>query len=160
MRIATWNVNSVRQRTEALLAYLSEVQPDVLCLQELKCVEEHFPRMEIEAAGYNVAVHGQKSYNGVAILSKAPMETTLGLPGDESDAQSRYIEAVIPCGATVVRVGCLYLPNGNPIGTDKYSYKLAWMDRLIAAREKAAGLRGAARALRRLQCHPGRARRL
>lgn len=136
MRIATWNVNSVRQRVEALVSYLHEVQPDVLCLQELKCQEEQFPRMEVEAAGYNVAIHGQKSYNGVAILSKAPMEIAVGLPGDESDAQSRYIEAVIPWGATVLRVGCLYLPNGNPLGTDKYAYKLAWMDRLIAHAKK------------------------
>ncbi len=136
MRIATWNVNSVRQRTEALLAYLQEVQPDVLCLQELKCQEAAFPRLEIESAGYNVAIHGQKSYNGVAILSKTPFETSLGLPGDESDEQSRYIEAVIPRGRTVVRVGCLYLPNGNPIESEKYTYKLAWMDRLIAHARK------------------------
>jgi exodeoxyribonuclease III len=136
VRIATWNVNSVRQRTEALLAYLREVQPDVLCLQELKCQEEAFPRIEIEAEGYNVAVHGQKSYNGVAILAKAPIETSIGLPGDENDAQSRYIEATVPCGKTVVRIGCLYLPNGNPIDTEKYDYKLAWMDRLIAHAKK------------------------
>jgi exodeoxyribonuclease-3 len=136
LRIATWNVNSVRQRIEPLLAYLREVQPDVLCLQELKCLEEQFPRMEVEAAGYNVAIHGQKSYNGVAILSKAPMEIAIGLPGDETDAQSRYIEAVIPLGATVVRVGCLYLPNGNPLGTEKYPYKLGWMERLIAHAKK------------------------
>jgi exodeoxyribonuclease-3 len=136
MRIATWNVNSVRQRTEILLAYLREVQPDVLCLQELKCLEDQFPRLEIEAAGYNCAVHGQKSYNGVAILAKAPIETSIGLPGDENDSQSRYIEAVIPHGASVVRVGCLYLPNGNPLGTEKYTYKLAWMDRLIEHAKK------------------------
>ena len=98
MRIATWNINSVRQRLELLLAYLRDVQPDVLCLQEIKCQDEQFPRLEVEAAGYNVAVHGQKSYNGVAILSKAPMECVAGLPGDESDEQSRYIEAVIPFG--------------------------------------------------------------
>ena len=136
MRIATWNVNSVRQRTEHLLAYLREHSPDVLCLQELKCLEEAFPRMEVEAEGYNVAIHGQKTYNGVAILSKAPIETTTGLPGDESDEQSRYIEAIIPHGASVVRVGCLYLPNGNPVDTEKYTYKLAWMDRLIAHAKK------------------------
>jgi exodeoxyribonuclease III len=136
LRIATWNVNSVRQRVELLLAYLNEVQPDVLCLQELKCQEEQFPRLEVEAAGYNVAIHGQKSYNGVAILSKAPMDIAVGLPGDEADSQSRYIEAVIPWGATVLRVGCLYLPNGNPLGTEKYPYKLAWMDRLIAHARK------------------------
>ena len=136
MRIATWNVNSVRQRVEPLLAYLREVQPDILCLQELKCQEDQFPRLEVESLGYNVAVHGQKSYNGVAILSKSPMEIAIGLPGDENDAQSRYIEAVIPWGATVLRVGCLYLPNGNPLGADKYAYKLAWMDRLIAHAKK------------------------
>ena len=136
MRIATWNVNSVRQRTEHLLAYLREVEPDVLCLQELKCLDEAFPRLEIEAAGYNVATHGQKTYNGVAILTKAPAEITVGLPGDDSDEQARYIEAVVPCGDTVVRVGCLYLPNGNPYGTEKYAYKLAWMDRLIAHAKK------------------------
>src|SRR6266568_1735363 len=136
MRIATWNVNSVRQRTEQLLAYLREESPDVLCLQELKCLEEAFPRFEVEAEGYNVAIHGQKTYNGVAILSKTPIETTSGLPGDESDEQSRYIEAIIPHGASVVRVGCLYLPNGNPVDTEKYSYKLTWMDRLIAHAKK------------------------
>ena len=136
MRIVTWNVNSVRQRVEALVAYLREVKPDVLCLQELKCLEEQFPRLEVEAEGYNVAIHGQKSYNGVAIISKAPMEVAVGLPGDEGDAQSRYIEAVIPWGKTVLRVGCLYLPNGNPLGTDKFSYKLAWMERLIAHAKK------------------------
>jgi exodeoxyribonuclease-3 len=140
LRIATWNVNSVRQRVEALLAYLNEVQPDVLCLQELKCQEEQFPRLEVEAAGYNVAIHGQKSYNGVAILSKAPMEIAMGLPGDEADVQSRYIEAVIPWGATVLRVGCLYLPNGNPLGAEKYPYKLAWMDRLTAHAKKLLAL--------------------
>ena len=136
MRIATWNVNSVRQRSEHLLAYLRDVQPDVLCLQELKCLDEVFPRLEIEAAGYNVYTHGQKTYNGVAILSKAPAEVSIGLPGDESDEQARYIEAVVPWGASVARVGCLYLPNGNPYGTEKYSYKLAWMDRLIAHAKK------------------------
>ena len=136
MRIATWNVNSVRQRSEHLLDYLREVQPDVLCLQELKCLDEVFPRLEIEAAGYNVYTHGQKTYNGVAILSKAPAEVSIGLPGDESDEQARYIEAVVPWGASVARVGCLYLPNGNPYGTEKYSYKLAWMDRLIAHAKK------------------------
>jgi exodeoxyribonuclease-3 len=134
--IATWNVNSVRQRIEHLLAYLKEVEPDVLCLQELKCTDEAFPRLEIEAAGYNCAVHGQKTFNGVAILSKRPVEVRQGLPGDDEDAHARYIEAVIPYGEGVVRVASIYLPNGNPVGTEKYDYKLAWMDRLIAhARE-------------------------
>ena len=107
-----------------------------MCLQELKCLEEQFPREEIESAGYNVAVHGQKSFNGVAILSKRPFEAVPGLPGDESDLQARYIEGVIPGERGIVRIASLYLPNGNPVGTEKYPYKLAFMDRLIAhARE-------------------------
>jgi len=133
VRIVTWNVNSIRQRIEHLLKYLKEMQPDVVCLQELKCTDEAFPRMEIEAAGYNALVHGQKTFNGVAILSKRPFdETRIGLPGDESDSQARYAEAVISHGAGVVRVASIYLPNGNPAGTEKYAYKLAWMDRLRA----------------------------
>jgi exodeoxyribonuclease-3 len=132
VQIATWNVNSVRQRTEHLTRYLKEVSPDVLCLQELKCVDEAFPHLEVEACGYNVAVHGQKGFNGVAILSKTPIEVTRGLPGDDEDTHARYIEAIVPADKGVVRVGCLYLPNGNPPDTDKYPYKLAWMERLIA----------------------------
>jgi exodeoxyribonuclease-3 len=136
MRIATWNVNSVRQRLEHLLRYLREVEPDVLCLQEIKCQDEAFPRLEVEAAGYNVAVHGQKTFNGVAILSKRPLEVVRGLPGDDADAHARYLEAIVPDGPGVTRVASIYLPNGNPTNTDKYPYKLAWMDRLIAhARE-------------------------
>jgi exodeoxyribonuclease-3 len=130
--IATWNVNSVRQRTEHLLRYLKDVNPDVLCLQELKCVDAAFPLMEVEAFGYNVAVHGQKALNGVAILSKNPLEVTRGLAGDASDEHARYIEAVIPDGAGIIRIASLYLPNGNPPDTDKYAYKLAWMERLNA----------------------------
>ena len=132
MIIATWNVNSVRQRLEHLLAYLKEQEPDVLCLQELKCMDDAFPRLEIESAGYNVAIHGQKTFNGVAILSKRPMDVHIGLPGDETDGQARYIEATIQDGPRILRVASIYLPNGNPVGTDKYPYKLAWMDRLIA----------------------------
>lgn len=132
MQIATWNVNSVRQRTEHLLRYLNDVSPDVLCLQELKCVDEAFPHLEVESLGYNVAVHGQKGFNGVAILSKTPIEVTRGLPGDDEDTHARYIEAIVPDGKSIVRIGCLYLPNGNPPDTEKYPYKLAWMDRLIA----------------------------
>ena len=132
MQIATWNINSVRMRVPNLLAYLREVSPDVLCLQEIKCTDEQFPRFEIEAEGYNVAVHGQKSWNGVAILSKRPMEAEPGLAGDDGDIQSRYIEAVVTTGSVPVRVCCLYLPNGNPPDSEKYPYKLAWMDRLIA----------------------------
>lgn len=131
MRITTWNVNSIRQRLEHLLAFLKEAEPDVLCLQEIKTQDDSFPRLEIEAAGYHVVTHGQKTFNGVAILSKARLEDVrTGLPGDPSDEQARYLEGVVPLGAGVMRVGCIYLPNGNPVGTDKYPYKLGWMDRL------------------------------
>jgi exodeoxyribonuclease-3 len=131
MRIATWNVNSVKQRLDHLTGWLKERQPDVVCLQEIKCVDEAFPALEIEALGYNVAVHGQKTFNGVAILSKRPLEDVRrGLPGDPSDEQARYIEAVVPTGTGVVRVASIYLPNGNPPDTGKYTYKLAWMERL------------------------------
>jgi exodeoxyribonuclease-3 len=132
LRIATWNVNSVRQRLGHLLAYLKSSAPDAICLQELKCQEEAFPRAEIEALGYNVAVHGQKGFNGVAILAKRPFEVQRGLPGDPNDEQARYIEAVIPFGKRVVRVASIYLPNGNPVQSDKYPYKLGFMERLIA----------------------------
>ena len=131
MRIATWNVNSVRQRLPHLLDYLKEVSPDALCLQEIKCLDEQFPRMEIEELGYNIETHGQKTFNGVAILSKRPFEVARGLPGDENDAQSRNLEAVIPAGDGVVRVASIYLPNGNPVGSEKYPYKLMFMERLI-----------------------------
>lgn len=133
MRIATWNVNSVRQRLDHLLGYLTRIEPDVVCLQELKCTDEAFPRAEIEALGYHCAVHGQKGFNGVAILSRAQAVAASGLPGDEDDIQARYIEAVIPDAAgRPVRVASIYLPNGNPVGSDKYPYKLRFMDRLIA----------------------------
>ncbi|MGD1876223.1 MAG: exodeoxyribonuclease III [Kiloniellaceae bacterium] len=127
-RIATWNVNSVKARLPNVLAWLKSAQPDVVLLQELKCIDDNFPRLEIEELGYTVAVHGQKSYNGVAILSKAPMEDVMiGLPGDQSDEQARYVEATI----NGLRIATIYLPNGNPIKTEKFTYKLAWMDRLI-----------------------------
>ena len=127
--IATWNVNSVKARLESVLAWLAEASPDVACFQELKCEDAAFPREAFEAAGYNVATHGQKTYNGVAILSKQPFdEVKARLPGDDGDEQARYLEAVI--GG--IRVASIYLPNGNPVDTEKYSYKLAWMDRLIA----------------------------
>jgi exodeoxyribonuclease III len=136
MRIATWNVNSIKQRLGHLLAFLKGAEPDVVCLQELKCVDDAFPRAEVEAAGYNVATHGQKAYNGVAILSKRPLEDVRrGLPG-EADEQARYIEGVIPLAGSAVRVASIYLPNGNPLGTAKFDYKLAWLDRLrLHARE-------------------------
>ena len=130
MRIATWNVNSVNARLETILDWFREAEPDVACLQEIKCVDEKFPTLAFEALGYNAAVHGQKSYNGVAILSKHPLEDIRrGLPGDEADEQARYIEAVVG-GPHPVRVASIYLPNGNPVGTDKFPYKLAWMERL------------------------------
>jgi exodeoxyribonuclease-3 len=131
--IATWNVNSVRQRLEGLTAWLKERQPDVVCLQEIKCMDDAFPREPIEALGYHVAVHGQKTFNGVAILSKLPLEdVSRGLIGDEDDVQARFLEAVVSGPAGAVRVVSLYLPNGNPPDTEKYSYKLSWIDRLIA----------------------------
>ena len=136
MRIATWNVNSVNARLETVLKWFGEANPDVACLQEIKCVDEKFPRDAFESLGYNVAVNGQKTYNGVALLSKSPMEDIRrGLPGDDADDHARYLEAVIS-GPTPVRVATIYLPNGNPIGTEKFAYKLAWMARLNAhARE-------------------------
>ena len=130
MRLATWNVNSVNARLETVLAWFEAASPDVAVLQEIKCIDEKFPTEAFERLGYNVAVHGQKTYNGVAMLSKTPMEDIRrGLPGDETDEQARYIEAVVS-GPRPVRVIGIYLPNGNPIGTEKFAYKLAWMDRL------------------------------
>ena len=140
MRIATWNVNSIKQRLDCTTAWLAERNPDVVCLQETKCVDDAFPREAFEGLGYNVAIHGQKGFNGVAILSKAPFdEVTARLPGDNGDEQARFLEAVISTQAGVVRVASIYLPNGNPPETDKYSYKIKWMDRLIDyARERIA----------------------
>jgi exodeoxyribonuclease-3 len=137
MRIATWNVNSIKQRVENLSAWLKESQPDIVCLQETKCVDEAFPRFELEALGYNVAVHGQKTFNGVAIASKWRFdEVTPGLPGDPGDDHARFIEAVVSTTSGALRIACLYLPNGNPV-PDKYPYKLKWMDRLFEyARER------------------------
>jgi exodeoxyribonuclease-3 len=133
MRITTWNVNSVRQRLDHLLAVLREEAPDALCLQELKCTDDAFPRAEVEGAGYQVTTHGQKGFNGVAILSKAPLEeVTRGLPGDAADEQARYLEGVVRTDDGPVRVASIYLPNGNPTPGPKYDYKLAWLDRLIA----------------------------
>jgi exodeoxyribonuclease III len=130
MKIATWNVNSIKARLDTVLTWFEEARPDVACLQELKCVDEAFPREAFERLDYNVETHGQKTYNGVALLSRLPLQdVTRGLPGGESDEQSRYIEAVVQA-PTPVRVGCLYAPNGNPIGTEKFAYKLAWLRRL------------------------------
>ncbi|WP_181706923.1 exodeoxyribonuclease III [Chthonobacter rhizosphaerae] len=140
MRIATWNINGVKARIETALSWLGEASPDVVCLQEIKSVDEAFPRAEFERLGYNVETHGQKGFNGVAILSKLPFdEVNRGLPGDDEDAQARFIEGVFSVKGGVIRVVSLYLPNGNPIGTEKFDYKIAWMRRLEAfARDRLA----------------------
>ncbi len=127
MKIASFNINGIKARQPRLLEWLQESNVDVALLQEIKSTDENFPREAIEDLGYNIETHGQKGFNGVAILSKFPIEDVLrGLPGDESDEQARWIEASI----NTVRVCCLYLPNGNPAPGPKYDYKLAWMARL------------------------------
>ncbi len=137
MKIATWNVNSVKARLDNAVAWLKEAAPDVVCLQELKCTDDNFPAEPFEALGYNCAVHGQKTYNGVAILSKRPMEdVSPRLPDCDGDDHARYIEAAIPAKKGVVRVASIYAPNGNPIGTDKFAYKLAWLKRLESHAKK------------------------
>ena len=128
MKIATYNVNGIGARLPALIRWLAEFKPDVICLQELKAPQEKFPETAIRGAGYGVIWHGQKSWNGVAILARGadPVESRRALPGDPEDLHSRYIEALI----NGVRVGCLYLPNGNPAPGPKFEYKLRWLDRL------------------------------
>ncbi len=154
MKIATFNINGVKARLPALLDWLAEARPDVVAVQEIKSVDEAFPRAEIEDAGYNVVTHGQKGFNGVAILSRLPLEDVArGLPGDDGDDHARWIEATV-VGARAVRVCGLYLPNGNPAPGPKYDYKLAWMERLRAPRRGAARGRGSRAARRRLQRHP------
>ena len=131
MKIATWNVNSIRARLPNVIEWLGKASPDVVLLQEVKTVAENFPTHELEELGFNCAVAGQKSYNGVAILSKFPIQDIIKrLPGDGEDNQARYIEAWIDAGSGGVRVASIYLPNGNPTSSPKYPYKLAWMDRL------------------------------
>ena len=133
MKIATWNVNSVKARLPVVLDYLRQAAPDVALLQEIKSMDEKFPALEIEELGYNIALHGQKTYNGVAILSKSPLsDIRRGLPGDPEDDQARYIEAVVEHGEQPLRVASIYLPNGNPVDSPKFDYKLAWMKRLLA----------------------------
>ncbi|KJZ24206.1 exodeoxyribonuclease III [Tritonibacter mobilis] len=141
MKIASFNINGIKARVNALADWLDEAQPDVAVLQEIKSVDEAFPREMFEERGYNVETHGQKSFNGVAILSKLPLEDVRrGLPGDDSDEQARWIEATV-VGKQAIRICGLYLPNGNPVelnddGTPvaggKYAYKLGWMERLKA----------------------------
>jgi exodeoxyribonuclease-3 len=134
MRIATFNVNGIGSRLPALLQWLDESKPDVACLQELKAPQEKFPLEAIREAGYGAIWHGQKSWNGVAILARGtePEEVGRGLPGDPTDEQSRYIEAMV----NGIRIACLYLPNGNPAPGPKFDYKLGWFDRLIARGEE------------------------
>ena len=134
MKLATFNVNGIRARLVRLVEWLQRENPDVVCLQELKCADEALPIADIEAAGYGAVWHGQKGFNGVAILQRegSPELRRVGLPGDPDDTHSRYIEADV--GGMVV--ASLYLPNGNPVGTEKFDYKLRWMDRLRAHAEE------------------------
>ena len=130
MKVASFNINGIKARIDAFPAWLDEAQPDVVVLQEIKSIDENFPREIFEDRGYQVETHGQKSFNGVAILSKLPLEDIKrGLPGDDSDEQARWIEATV-MGERPVRVCGLYLPNGNPAPGPKYDYKLAWMERM------------------------------
>ncbi|HVL78314.1 MAG TPA: exodeoxyribonuclease III [Sphingomicrobium sp.] len=130
MKIASYNINGINSRLPVLLRWLEEFEPDIACLQELKCPDERFPNRDLERVGYTSAWHGQKSWNGVAILSRVgePVETCRGLPGDPGDSHSRYLEAAV----NGILIGNLYLPNGNPWPGPKFDYKLAWMDRLHA----------------------------
>jgi exodeoxyribonuclease-3 len=131
MKIATWNINGVKARLDGALTYLRDAAPDVVCLQEIKCANEAFPSQAFEDLGYHVAVHGQKGFNGVAILAKPKLEdVSPRLPGDASDEAARYIEATIVAGKSALRIASLYLPNGNPIGSLKFTHKLAWLERL------------------------------
>jgi exodeoxyribonuclease III len=129
LKIATYNVNGIAARLPRLLEWLDQTSPDVACLQEIKCLDENFPRLEFESRGWHLHTHGQKGFNGVALLSRTPVNNVVrGLPGDSLDEQARWIEGTI----TGVQVVCLYLPNGNPQPGPKFDYKLAWMDRMIA----------------------------
>jgi exodeoxyribonuclease III len=131
MKIATWNINGVKARLAQLESWLAAAKPDVVCLQEIKTVDDAFPAAAMEALGYNVAVHGQKGFNGVAILSRSPLgDVRRELPGDPEDMHARYLEAVVGTATGALRVASIYLPNGNPIGTDKFAYKCRWMTRL------------------------------
>lgn len=138
MKIATYNVNSVNARLPVLLRWLAESQPDVACLQELKAAQEKFPADVLREAGYPAIWHGQKAWNGVAVLARAgePAETGRGLAGDPDDVHSRYLEGTV----AGVRVGCLCLPNGNPAPGLKFDYKLRWLERLTARAAELVGL--------------------
>lgn len=132
MKIATFNINGIKARIGALTDWLKDAEPDVAVLQEIKSVDGNFPREHFEDLGYNVETHGQKGFNGVALLSRLPLEDiSRGLPGDDSDEQARWIEATVMGERDAVRICGLYLPNGNPVPGPKYDYKLAWMERLF-----------------------------
>src|SRR5258706_10884097 len=132
MKIATWNVNSVKARLDTARTWLADAAPDLVCLQEIKTTDDSFPTDAFESLGYNAVTHGQKSYNGVAILSKRPLEDIRrGLPGSDGDDHARYIEAVVSTESRgAIRVASIYAPNGNPPGTERFAYKLAWLERL------------------------------
>lgn len=144
MKIATWNINGIKARLPNLERWLKEADPDIVCLQEIKSIDENFPSEIFETLGYNVVVHGQKSFNGVGIFSKYPFdEINKGLPNydgipKEEEPQARYLEAVISTDEGALRIASIYLPNGNPVESDKYPYKLNWMQRLKAHIEKLA----------------------
>jgi len=133
MKIATWNVNSIKVRLPNLLAWLERQRPDAVCLQEIKCLTDDFPLLELKGLGYHAVAAGQKTYNGVALVTREPAkDVKVGLPGDPADTQARYIEATVGD----LRIASIYLPNGNPVASEKFPYKLAWMKRLEArARE-------------------------
>ena len=133
MKIATWNINGVRARLEGAVAWVKDARPDILCFQEIKTEDAAFPRRAFEDLGYNIETHGQKGFNGVALLSRLRFdEVSRGLPGDVGDEQARFIEGVFSVPSGALRVVSLYLPNGNPTGSEKFAYKLAWMARFEA----------------------------
>ena len=158
MKIATFNVNGVNGRLPVLLRWLEQAKPDVVCLQELKALHEKFPEGAIRDAGYGAVWQGQKSWNGVAILARGsdPVETRRSLPGDDDDAQSRYLEAAVDG----VLIAGLYLPNGNPAPGPKFDYKLRWFERLIDHARELVALDAPVVLGRRLQRDAERARRL
>lgn len=141
LSVTTFNVNSIGARLQNVLAWVDSAKPDVLLVQELKCVDEAFPRLEFEQRGYQCETHGQKTYNGVAILSKQPViEVSRGLPGDDTDEQARYIEGIVTVGDARVRVASAYVPNGQDPASDKFTYKLKFYDRLYAHWRERVGL--------------------
>lgn len=133
MKIATWNINGVRARIEGATAWVRDAAPDIVCLQEIKSEDAKFPAEAFEDLGYNVAVHGQKGFNGVAVLSRLPIDSAeQGLAGDDTDEQARFLTVTVSTDAGALTVVSLYLPNGNPVASEKFAYKLAWMERLRA----------------------------